>query len=133
MRNWIYYGFFLTVESKRELLDKIKKLIDIPDNWRIYAEHCTVIFNDGSRDAESASELCEAFLGMKKVLHVDGIGFSDEAIAVRVLEPTANKISHITIAVAPGSKPVKSNEITNFGEIPLKMKVISLLDVVERK
>jgi hypothetical protein len=48
-------------------------------------------------------------------LSVSSIGISEEAIAFGVDNyQTQNEHSHITIAVAPGSKPVRSNNITEW-------------------
>jgi hypothetical protein len=45
---------------------------------------------------------------------------SDDAIAVRVEyeHPSANEITHITIATPPDGKPVNSNNITEWIDIP---------------
>jgi len=57
-------------------------------------------------------------LGWEEQLIITSIGISNEAIAFGVSNyKTQNEHSHITIAVAPGSKPVKSNEIKQWSRI----------------
>ena len=75
----------------------------------------TIVFNDKSEGKELAANGLDILLGEYQQLHVNSIGISEEAIAFRVDNyKTQNEHSHITIAVAPGSKPVKSNEITDW-------------------
>ena len=55
------------------------------------------------------------FNSSEQQLRITSIGISDEAIAFGVNNyKTQNEHSHITIAVAPGSKPVKSNKIKEW-------------------
>jgi len=42
--NWIYVGIFLDDTSKK----KLKKLYNIPEGWKEYFDHMTVIYNDES-------------------------------------------------------------------------------------
>ena len=40
--RWIYFGVFLDDESRERLLSKF----DIPEGWREYADHMTIVFNN---------------------------------------------------------------------------------------
>jgi hypothetical protein len=115
MKKWIYYGVFLDEDSRKEILEKAKELASIPDNWKEYADHMTIVFNDGKNyDTESL----EKHLGEEVELKITSIGKSSEAIAFGVDYKTNNKRSHITVACAPGIKPVRSNFITLWKKIP---------------
>lgn len=108
MNKWLYYGVFLNEDSKKEILEKAKELASIPENWNMFADHMTIVFNDGKNyDTDSLEE----HLGEEVSLKITSIGKSSEAIAFGVNYETNNKRSHITVACAPGVKPVRSNFI----------------------
>lgn len=114
-KNWIYYGVFFSQATKEQLIQKAKELTEIPDNWTLYADHMTIVFNDGTEGKELAANGLEIMLNEIVQLSVSSIGISEEAIAFGVDNyQTQNEHSHITIAVAPGSKPVRSNNITEW-------------------
>lgn len=118
MENWIYYGVFFSTETKRFLIERAKDIVDIPEDWKLYGDHMTIIFNDGIEEKNIQAKALDNVLGWKQQLRITSIGISEEAIAFAVGNyATQNKQSHITIAVAPGSKPVKSNEIKNWTPI----------------
>lgn len=118
MNDWIYYGVFFSPETKRFLIDRAKDIVDIPEDWKLYGDHMTIIFNDGIEEKNIQAKALDNVLGWKQQLRITSIGISEEAIAFAVGNyATQNKQSHITIAVAPGSKPVKSNEIKNWTPI----------------
>ena len=81
----------------------------------------TIAFNNCTHTANSLYGIYKDKLGERIVLTIDGIGISDDAIAVRVnygnVLPIANKIPHITIATPPNGKPVNSNKITKWIDI----------------
>lgn len=125
-KNWIYFGVFLSGMSKAKNLIKLKSNnVVIPEDWKIFNDHMTIAFNNGSDLAIETYRYYQIYLEEPTMqdsvvsLIVDGIGISDEAIALRVKWslPKANKISHITIAVPPGGKPVNSNKITEWRDI----------------
>lgn len=114
-KDWIYFGIFLDESSKKKILEKAKELASIPESWNLFADHMTIIFNDGkSHEVDSL----EKSLGEKVELRITSIGKSSEAIAFGVDYKTNNKRSHITVACAPGIKPVRSNFITLWKKIP---------------
>lgn len=113
---WIYYGMFLDDKSKNKLINTFASII--PEGWRVIAEHMTVIYNDKSENAEQWASLCEKQVGTTAVLMGTHIGISDRAIALRVIGYQSNNANpHITIAVAPGAKPVESNQITDWQKL----------------
>ena len=116
-KDWIYAGIFLDNESREDLED----IFTLPDGWKPYYDHMTMVFNDGSEYAQAVKNLCEKLEGKDIDLHIVGQGISDKAYAVKVVVPggipCANKISHITLGCSPTGKPVDSNYIENWHEI----------------
>lgn len=118
MKDWIYYGVFFSTETKRFLIERARDIVDIPEDWKLYGDHMTIVYNDGTEGKEEKANALDKYLGKYQQLRITSIGISDEAIAFAVGNyATQNEHSHITIAVAPGSKPVKSNEIKEWTPI----------------
>lgn len=114
-KKWLYYGVFFAEPTRKFLISKAKEFTEIPETWNIYADHMTIVFNDGSERKNEIATALDSVLGMYQQLCVTSIGISDEAIAFEVNNyNTQNEHSHITIATAPGSKPVKSNNIIEW-------------------
>lgn len=113
--DWLYYGVFFSRGTKELLIKKANELTDIPNTWPLYADHMTIVYNDGSEEKNEHANKLYRMLGWEEELRITSIGVSDKAIAFGVSNyKTQNEHSHITIAVAPGSKPVKSNEIKEW-------------------
>lgn len=113
--DWNYYGAFLDDASKEKLLRYVKQYVNIPEDWKIFCDHMTIIYNDGSENAQNWAKSAQEWLNSTHKLIVTNIGVSDRAIAVKVGGmQTNNSIPHITVAVAPGAKPVESNQITEW-------------------
>lgn len=116
--NWVYYGVFFSQQMKYFLIERAKDIVDIPEDWKLYGDHMTIIFNDGNEKKAEHANALDDVLGKFQQLRISSIGISEDAIAFGVSNyKTQNEHSHITIAVAPGSKPVKSNEIKNWTPI----------------
>lgn len=121
-KSWLYYGVFFSDKTKKAILNYAQTWLSdhgfyLPDNWKTYCDHMTLVFNDGSEKAQEDANFYEnvfPMLGTVVSLMVTHIGISDRAIALEVDYQTSNKHSHITVAVAPGAKPVESNNITNW-------------------
>lgn len=119
-KNWIYFGVFISDDAKHLNEMAIEKQgMDIPFNWKMFNHHMTIAFNDGSEESQKLFDSYKIHFGKKIKLIVNGIGISDDAIAVRISfkHPIANKIPHITIATPPNGKPVNSNKITKWYDI----------------
>lgn len=132
MKNFEYYGLFLTEESKAKLKawlwendydfnnDIIKGTL--PENW--YLDHCTLLHWSQRANnllLENALDTMLAFKdNMNLDLEINGIGTSDKAMAFRCNLPNnlcANNTPHITICTYNDGKPVDSNYITNWSDI----------------
>lgn len=129
--NWIYLGIFLDDKSKKKLQRKFR----LPEGWREYYDHMTVVFNDGTEVAKAVKSINEKNIGDKFKLKVLGAGISDKAYAVKVALPIgvvcANKTAHITLGCSEVGAPVDSNYIENWSTlyndlyVTGRMKVIS--------
>lgn len=132
MKNFEYYGLFLTEESKAKLKEWLwmndydfnNDLIKgtLPENW--YLDHCTLLHrSQRGEDTYPVEEYIEFRLSVQVKnmnLEIDGIGMSDKAMAFRCNlseELCANKVPHITICTFNGGKPVDSNNITEWKDI----------------
>lgn len=120
-KTWIYYGVFFSDKSKQAILEYAKHWIydkfnnDIPDDWKIYCDHVTLVFNDGTLKAQEAADFYEKYMLNQYVsMNITHIGITNKSIAFKVDYETENKNSHITVAVAPNAKPVNSNDIENW-------------------
>ena len=114
--NWNYYGVFLDQASRETLLNEVKNYVEIPEDWKIFCDHMTIVHRSNPQ-AETWKKIADAQLGQQQTLLVHALGRSEGAIAVMVNGQTSNDIPHITVACAPGVKPVASNNITNWEEI----------------
>ena len=127
--KWIYVGIFLNEISKKRL----KKFYTIPEGWKEYFDHMTVVYNDGSQTAKDIYSVCKKLEGKNFRLQISGSGISDKAYAVSVNTPaglpSGNKINHITLATSPSGKPVDSNYIENWSKINKDLFVTGTLKV----
>lgn len=123
MDKWIYIGVFLDNASK----DILKEHYSIPEGWKEYCTHMTVVFNDGSKFAEVVRSANIRNMDKQFSLEVVAVGISEKAMAVKVNLPKgivcANKIPHITLGVSLDGKPVDSNAITIWNTIePFRLR-----------
>jgi hypothetical protein len=132
MKDFEYYGLFLTEESKAKLIawlwandhyfnnDIIKGTL--PEDW--YLDHCTLLHcsqrADNSLLEDTLSTMLASQGNMNQALEINGIGSSDKVMAFRCNLPKnlcANNTPHITICTYNGGKPVDSNYITDWSDI----------------
>lgn len=120
-KTWIYYGIFFSDKTKHAILEHAKHWIyekfnnEIPDDWKIYCDHVTLVFNDGTPKAQEAADFYENYMLNQYVsMNITHIGITNKSIAFQVDYETENKHSHITVAVAQDAKPVNSNDIENW-------------------
>lgn len=116
---WVYYGIFLDEKSRKSLLERASRLVSIPDDWKIFCDHLTVVFNDHKNKEVNDMwvEFCETHMRETIELTVTSIGITSEAIAFGIDFQTNNKHSHITVACAPGVPPVRSNYINDWMDL----------------
>ena len=111
--NWIYIGAFLEKPAGNNLLEFVKSHVEVPEDWKVYCDHMTIIYNDNSDNATEWRGYLEQMIGTTTYLTVTHIGVSERCIAVKVIGfPSNNANPHITVATAPGVRPVESNQIS---------------------
>ena len=123
-KNWIYFGVFIDGIAKAKNIQALEKnSVTVPEDWKWFNHHMTIAFNNGSEEVQKLYKYYEFYLeeeiDSEILITIDGIGVSDDAIAMRVRYtlPIANKIPHITIATPQNGKPVNSNKITEWIDI----------------
>lgn len=92
------------------LYEIVNKYFKIPDDWRIYGDHMTVLHHT-NKDFDVIAPFLQQFHGCPLSIFITGIGISKNVVALMYNNISGNKQSHITMAVAPGHKPVESNDI----------------------
>ena len=127
MKNFEYYGLFLTEESQAKLkawLINSNYQSEILKSEKEYLDHCTMLHKSQIGEDTYLIEEDLKFMLTVQVknmrLEIDGIGVSDKAMAFRCNlseELCANKVPHITICTFNGGKPVDSNNITEWKDI----------------
>ena len=119
----MYTCCVLLTRSQEQLIDAVPT----PGGWRVIAHHATV--NMGPLEK---GPMADVLPGTEVRLQITHVGKSARALAVRVegdLFRSANQIPHITVGVAPGAKPVESNDIVDW--IPVKpFHVVGVLQEV---
>lgn len=106
----MYWAIQLSEEMQNRVMRVFYKFFEPHENWTRHCDHITVI-HSSHKDWVTASKLLLNFKNQTVKFTLEGIGMSETAIAFKVNTYTANKVSHITIATAPGAKPVESNNI----------------------
>lgn len=118
-KDWLYYGVFFSDSTKRAIYDYVSKFLSengysIPEDWKKYCNHMTLVFNHRTEDDERLAQFYDMFLGDTVSLRSTSVGISERAIALGIDYITANKHSHVTVAIHPDAKPVESNDITEW-------------------
>lgn len=109
----MYYAVKFNEHTRDMLLTLAESICPIPDDWKVYGDHITIV-HSSNENWDALSRAYAQIQGRYTTFRVTGYGKSDDAFALMVDYPSANKVSHITIACAPGAKPVQSNDITNW-------------------
>lgn len=126
-RDFVYIGLFLTNESK----ERLKELIDIPFESKVYMEHCTLLFKNTQIEHKNAQRVIDAYIKQlknkehKQTIIITAIGYNDKVIAFKVNPnvPCCNEVPHITICTMNGGKPVDSNDINEWHQLDTPIKV----------
>lgn len=121
--NFMYYGLFLTDESRNLLLNKLSNVL----NGKVFLHHITLGHRYSTKESvenmilwNKLGEFYEKHHGEKYKVTLTAIGQSDKAMAYKASIPDLpciNKMPHLTIQTFDGGKPVDSNYITNWVEI----------------
>ena len=119
MKEFEYYGLFITDESKNTLIKWLNDNGYYALNGKLYLDHCTLLHK--SKDDINIRNFCECCEGATFIMKVIGIGRSDKAMAFKVElpgVPCSNRIPHITILTFGLGKPYDSNNIRDWVKIP---------------
>ena len=127
MQKIDYYSIKVREEDKPKLFEIVGRYFSIPDDWKRYADHMTIIHHS-HKDFSTLSPYLYQMYGHELPIFINGIGISDNVVALMCSNMSANKHSHIAMAVAPGHKPVESNDIKN-DEIILFDTITSMFGV----
>ena len=105
----LYSAVVLDEDSKSKLITKFGSYI--PNDWKVFANHMTIVFGKGLEDKSE--------LGKEIELKVTKFGYSNMAMAVQVEGyPSTKQTPHITLAINPnGGAPKMSNDITDWAEV----------------
>lgn len=105
-------------ELKKIIREELTAGARIAPDWKVIAHHVTVLFG---KDAKVWATNNPQEIGKEYTINVAGLACDEQACAVEVEIPLelpqdlqdalSQKIPHITVAVAPGVKPVYSNEL----------------------
>ena len=121
-----YSAVVLDEKSHRKLLSIFQDFT--PYNWKTSAHHMTIKL--GTLPPNKKDEI-----GKTVTLTATAIGTSEKAMAIKVEGYwTVNKIPHVTIAVnvLSGGKPVHSNNITNWKDLPTKFQLTGIVQELPR-
>lgn len=126
MKNYEYYGLFLTEESKamlKEWLISNGYSSELLRADKEYLDHCTLLHANQNnplleRKLENAVQVLTDAPNIMNTFLVDGIGVSDKAMAFRCrIDKCANSIPHITVCTLNGGRPIDSNDILVWQDI----------------
>lgn len=131
--NYIYYGIFLTAESRDKIIYEVSNMEFYNElmkrSSRMLVDHCTLLYHSQEKNYPSVKEqlvrIENNMAGMATELIpmlVNRIGYlNNKVMAVGVdlknTIPCANVYPHITICTFADGKPVDSNDIIAWNEI----------------
>lgn len=109
----MYYALKFDEKVRGRLFEIAESLCPIPYDWKIYCDHITIC-HSSDENWVGWRKFLDKYIGETWIFRVIGYGKSEKAFALAVDLVTANHVSHITIACAPGARPVQSNDIQNW-------------------
>ena len=130
-KDYNYYGVFLLKSEKERLKNMFWDILSMPylEGWKMYSDHCTLLHH--TNQDQSSRKYLDMVIGHPIKFNVIGFGVSEYCLAAMVDLPSQNEISHITLAVAPGHKPVESNDIEDW--IVFSNKKLPFMGILSRK
>lgn len=130
-KDYNYYGVFLLDSEKKRLKELFWDILSFRylEGWKIYCDHCTILHK--THENQDIRKYLDLICGHPIKFYITGVGVSDNAIAALVDLPSENKVSHVTLAVAPGHKPMESNDIEDW--ITFDNKKFSFMGIMNKK
>jgi len=116
----MYWAIKFSEETKNKILKLLENCqIEIPSDWKVYCDHITLVHQASvdQKTWEMVDTILHNFENDMAYFRITGFARNAKVMAVSVSAGTLNKVSHITIAVAPGHKPVESNDLENWEKV----------------
>lgn len=111
----MYWAIELSQETSNRIQKLIALVVNIPQEWIVYCDHITVAHSKQLTSGwKEIDNILSNFEGHSVMFKITSIAQNENVIAIGVSVKTLNEHSHITIACAPGHKPVESNNLTNW-------------------
>lgn len=111
----MYWAIELSQETSNRIQKLIALAVHIPEEWIVYCDHITVAHpKQLTFGWEKIDNILSNFEGHSVTFKITSLAQNESVIAVGVSAKTLNEHSHITIACAPGHKPVESNYLTEW-------------------
>ena len=112
----MYWALELSKETSNRIKNLIALTVRIPEDWIVYCDHTTMAHSKQltALKWEEIDNILSNFEGHSVYFKITNLAQNENVIAVGVSIKTLNEHSHITIACAPGHKPVESNYLTEW-------------------
>lgn len=112
----MYWALELSKETSNRIKNLIALTVRIPEDWIVYCDHITMAHSKQltALKWEEIDNTLSNFEGNSVMFKITSLAQNENVIAVGVSVKTLNEHSHITIACAPGHKPVESNNLTEW-------------------
>ena len=112
----MYWALELSKETSNRIKNLIALTVCIPEEWIVYCDHITMAHSKQltALKWEEIDNIMSNFEGHSVYFKITNLAQNENVIAVGVSVKTLNEHSHITIACAPGHKPVESNYLTEW-------------------
>ena len=121
----MYTAIVLDKDSRNRLLQMFSHL---PQEWELICHHMTINMGPSSKGPASGR------VGEEINFIAKEIAEDDKVIAIGLQNdlPTINKKPHVTIAVnrSAGGKPVMSNNLTNWQQLPTPIYLSGTIEEV---
>lgn len=105
-----YTALVLDSRSRDTAVNRARGRKGIGEGWREIAHHVTLAMGDKRAKFKAGTRRLVA-------THFGTLEGRVCAFRVSGADDSENAIPHVTVAVAPGAKPVESNQITNWQEL----------------
>lgn len=114
----MYWAIELSGETKNRILRLVALAVRIPEEWITHCDHITVAHSKQlALTWEEIDNILSNFEGHSVCFKITSLAQNESVIAIGVSVKILNEHSHITIACAPGHKPVESNNLENWTPI----------------
>ena len=116
----MYWALEINEKTQDRILTILRNFVDFDkmnaENWLLYCDHITLIHSKSVKADvwEAVNKILKNFEGCLVNFQITHLAEGNYALALGVSVSTMNTHSHITIACAPGHRPVESNELEKW-------------------